>query len=83
MGVLVAPVDANLNVSNWQTPPHDLSWDVPSKWLNAYKQSGLRVVRKKFAQSRSGNIGSSHDALLKLIGQRPACVASAVRASLF
>lgn len=44
---------------------------------------GFGIVDKAFAQSRGGNIGLSHDALQMLIGQRPASVASTVRASLF
>lgn len=42
-----------------------------------------RVVVKNFAQARGGKIGSSHDALQKLIGQRPATISRRVRASLF
>jgi hypothetical protein len=34
--------------------------------------SGVGVVVKKLAQALRGKIGSSHDALLMLIGQRPA-----------
>ena len=36
----------------------------------------LGVVVKKFAQTLRGKIGLSHDALLMLIGQRPACVSA-------
>jgi hypothetical protein len=38
--------------------------------------SGVGVVVKKLAQTLRGKIGLSHDALLMLIGQRPACVGS-------
>jgi hypothetical protein len=47
------------------------------------KQARLRVVVKKFAQTLRGKILNSHEAVLSLIGQRPARVASTARASLF
>lgn len=40
------------------------------------KDSGFWIVMKKFAQTLRGKIGLSHDAVLSLIGQRPACVGS-------
>lgn len=43
----------------------------------------LRFVSKKFAQTLRGKIGSSHEALLLLIGQRPAAIRSRSRASSF
>lgn len=47
------------------------------------KYSGLWVVLKNRAQFLRSKIVLSHDALQMLIGQRPACVGSASRASLF
>ena len=47
------------------------------------EKSRIRVVMQKLAQTLRSKIGLSHDALQKLIGQRPASVESAVRASLF
>jgi hypothetical protein len=47
------------------------------------KNSSVWVVIKKFAQFLRGKIGISHKAVLSLIGQRPASVGSACRASLF
>lgn len=45
--------------------------------------SRVGAVRDEFAQARGSKIGSSHDALQKLIGQRSAGVDSTERASLF
>lgn len=47
------------------------------------ENSGLRVIGKNFAQALRGKIGGSHEALLLLIGQRPAGVSSTARASSF
>ncbi len=41
------------------------------------------VIVQKFAQALRGKIGLSHDAVLSLIGQRPAGAINAARASLF
>jgi hypothetical protein len=60
-----------------------ISWFSCSALYLVGKCSGALVVLKKFAQTLCGNIGGSHEAVLSLIGQRPACVTSAVRASLF
>jgi hypothetical protein len=38
--------------------------------------TSLRIVVEKFVQFLRGKIGLSHDAVLSLIGQRPACVSS-------
>lgn len=43
---------------------------------NPSKNSGFWIVMKKFAQAFCGKIGVSHDAVLSLIGQRPARVDS-------
>ena len=40
------------------------------------KNAGFWVVVKKLAQHLRGKIGLSHDAVLSLIGQKPACVDS-------
>lgn len=47
------------------------------------QNAGFRGVVKKLAQTRGSKIGSSHEAVLSLIGQRPVSVASTERASLF
>lgn len=47
------------------------------------KQSRVRTVVKKFAQALCGKIGLSHDALQKLIGQRPGASANRLWASSF
>lgn len=41
------------------------------------------IVVEQFAQTRDGNIGSSHEAVFSLSGQRPGSVASTCSASLF
>jgi hypothetical protein len=51
--------------------------------LSPRKNAGFWSVVKKFAQSLRGKIGLSHEAVLSLIGQRPAGVTSAVRALSF
>lgn len=54
---------------NW---PQGASVRVAGALRNPGEYSSLRVVVKKFAQALRGKIGLSHDALLMLIGQRPA-----------
>jgi len=46
------------------------------------KDTRLRVIVEKFAQTLRGKIGLSHETLQSLIGQRPAAIHSHVRASL-
>ena len=47
-----------------------------ASWVAPAKYAGFWVVMKKFAQTLRGKIGLSHDAVLSLIGQRPARVDS-------
>lgn len=41
------------------------------KIYKACKDASMRIIREKFAQKFCGKIGFSHDALQRLIGQRP------------
>jgi len=72
-------VAASFNASNRSCTMSPM----PTNGNATHKRSDHRVVIKKFAQSLRGKIRFSHDALLSLIGQRPASVFSTARASLF
>jgi len=47
-----------------------------ASWIAPAKYAGIWIVVKKLAQTLRGKIGLSHDAVLSLIGQRPARVDS-------
>ena len=61
----------------------DLPGAAPNSRNAPFEVAGFRVVIEKFAQTLRRKIGSSHEAVLSLIGQRPDGVGSTARASLF
>jgi hypothetical protein len=85
VGVVVVSINADDKPARLRIPACDSSRNAaPSAGSDPMSEHArLRVVAKKGAQTRGGKIGLSHEAVLSLIGQRPACVASTARASLF
>lgn len=67
--------DAPISIAMVQIPGF-LSVAATGATFGPCEYTRLRVVVKKFAQTLRGKIGLSHDAVLSLIGQRPACVDS-------
>ena len=73
-----APIDADANVSMRVFGPSNIA-DLRPKPLSGYQareNARFWIVMKKLAQTLRGKIVPSHDALLMLIGQRPACVSA-------
>lgn len=71
------PIDASHDITCWSDTRDDAT-NAPALANSNFpnKKPGIRVVVKNFAQALRSKIGGSHEALLLLIGQRPACVGS-------
>jgi hypothetical protein len=80
MGKVAALIDPDLNVPlDEEAAGLATGWSDSAPALDAIEPSedaGFLIVVKQLAQALRGKIGLSHEALLKLIGQRPAaCLA--------
>lgn len=73
---LQSAINLNTNVSVCSGAGHCASPSATSSVRPPSKDAGRLVVVKKFAQTLRGKIGLSHEAVLSLIGQRPAGVSS-------
>lgn len=83
MGGVSLAVNANDNIASLCCLAGNFSNAESLPLGDADKNSSIRIVVKQLAQSLRGKIGLSHEAVLSLIGQRPAPTINRLRASLF
>ena len=84
MGFVSPPVNVDIDVSRNVSSTRDSARNcIGASRYQPSENAGCGIVRKKFARTRKGKIGSSHEAVPSLIGQRPAGVGSTERASPF
>lgn len=84
MGLVSPSVNVDIDVSESVSTTRDSARNcIGASRYQPSENAGCGIVRKKFARTRKGKIGSSHEAVPSLIGQRLAGVGSTERASPF